>query len=727
MEFLRKLKDFLIKRCSTFFVLLATSICLIVWFFIYSVDSHKVDIKQELKVEKTSVGRMIKGKMIDSFSIVKSIGSRIALNPHNKRYIRNILDQFRLTPELQKNLSWTSFSWSNSNYVIEANTGSTLRGNGFDVSIRDYINLTKTLPGKIHLGAPVVGANSGKWVIPIGIGLVNKRGRYLGAILGGIDISSLAESIQENLMYDNIEVEIVNKSGVSLLTAGSDYSEISKKGQIIDDSEFLEIVKNMQENNIDVSEDVSFAKDGKSYLIQKLDNFPYFLILKYKQEVINKRFWDSLWSRSLDVFVMLLVSFLLLAIAYEAEKGRQKKLINANKIAERVGLAKDRIIFSITHDIKNYIFGLGGLAHMVIDSKGKQEIIDSEDLQTVETMCDQIEELKDFIEDLLEINHMESGGFSLGDMKDVDVKTMVDTVLAFSKSVASNSDVTIKRDVANNLPKLRCDSRRMKQILINIVNNAVKYSKPKSEVIVSARHLKSKNQIYFEIIDQGFGMDEEDIKKYLKGQGGKIDKSDVAMIKKIDSSGLGMPIALKLINLHKGSIKVDSQKDVGTKVSIYFDLSDNKDKVATKKSKYKLSELSDEEKSNNHNKLILLVEDNPVNIKVTCRILDKQGYRVIYAENGRDALAVIEKECPDLILMDGEMPIMNGYETSRNIRKGVGFKKFTRFKDIPIIGLMSSADDVTIKKSLDSGMLAHIEKSTSSTKLLMDIKKYLKD
>ena len=211
--------------------------------------------------------------------------------------------------------------------------------------------------------------------------------------------------------------------------------------------------------------------------------------------------------------------------------------------------------------------------------------------------------------------------------------------------------------------------------------------------------LKSQNQIVIEVIDNGFGMNEEDVQKYLKGKGSTIDKTDISKIKKFDSTGLGIPIVLRLVNLHKAKIEVESKKNVGTKVSIYFNVSAKKDKIITRKGRSTLPELSDNEKLQNSDKLILLVEDNPVNIKVTCRILDKQGYRVIYAENGRDALDIIDKECPDLILMDGEMPVMNGYETTKNIRKGTCFKNFTNIKKVPIIGLMSSADEKTIKKT----------------------------
>ena len=129
---------------------------------------------------------------------------------------------------------------------------------------------------------------------------------------------------------------------------------------------------------------------------------------------------------------------------------------------------------------------------------------------------------------------------------------------------------------------------------------------------------------------------------------------------------------------------------------------------------------------NLRNKTILLAEDNPVNIRVTTKSLESKGYQVRHVENGQEVLAILDKEDFDLILMDGEMPVMNGYDATKAIREGSIFKKFTNYKTIPIIALMSSSDEKTIKRALDSGMNAHIEKSTSRTKLFDVIEGVLK-
>ena len=251
----------------------------------------------------------------------------------------------------------------------------------------------------------------------------------------------------------------------------------------------------------------------------------------------------------------------------------------------------------------------------------------------------------------------------------------------------------------------------MKQILINLVTNAVKYSPPKTTVTITSKHLQETNQIYIEIADQGFGMSEEEIEKYLAGKGKEIDKSEIIEMHKIDSYGIGMPIVLGLIELHNGKIEVESKKGIGTKVKLFFNAGKGLEEQVSPTIETTLPKPV-------KNKSILLVEDNPVSAKVIIKILQNAGYKTHQAWNGKEALIILDEENFDLILMDGEMPIMNGYETTAAIREGESFAKFKEYKTIPIVALMASSNEKTIKRAMDSGMNYYLEKSAYKAKLL---------
>lgn len=106
-----------------------------------------------------------------------------------------------------------------------------------------------------------------------------------------------------------------------------------------------------------------------------------------------------------------------------------------------------------------------------------------------------------------------------------------------------------------------------------------------------------------------------------------------------------------------------------------------------------------------------MVEDNPVNIKITSKVLRDAGYKVTCVENGQEALKILDQQEFDLVLMDGEMPIMNGYDTAKNIREGKYFKNFKSYKTIPIVALMASSDPEIIQKALSSGANSSLEKT----------------
>lgn len=717
MNLFHAIRNILDRKFSVFFILLFVVICSSAWIFINILNILEQKIISNLEIESTRVERILLDRMQSTYGIAKSVNLQILYNSHNKAHINEILQKFKSTPELSESFSWTIFSWSDSDYklIVDAKYG--IMGNHFDLSIRDYISLTKSNPGMLYLGNPVFGSTSKKWMIPGGVGLVDKDNKYLGATVIGFEIDALARVISKDMISKDINIEIINNNGVSILEVDSKYFGVPRKNKSSSNPEILRTLHESKNNKIDVVTNVSFAGNKQAFLIKNLKSPAYSLIFKYDARSINNFLWESLISRSLEIFTMTLTSIALLILVYKIEVLKQK-LIVAKNIAENANEIKDKILFSISHDIKNYIFGIGGLGRMVIDSKNKSEILKNEDLQIVETICEQAEELRYFVEDLLDVNHIDAGGLSLGEIKEAKIQDIINSTLVLSKSLAIKNNVLIKTQIENDLPKFNCDPRRIKQVLMNLVGNALKYNKPNGEVIIVAKYLESSRQLCIEIIDSGFGMSEEEIKKYLAGNGSEIDKSDVMKIKNIDSHGIGVPIILRLVGLHNGKIEVESIKDSGTKVGLYFSLENSlkiKNKALSQKGEF-LSDKSRKKKS--LNKLILLVDDNPVNIKITCRILELEGYQVIYAENGNDAILMIEQHHPDLVLMDGEMPVMNGYDATIKIRKGDLFKSFKKFKTIPIIGLMSSSSEAVIQKSAESGMNDHLEKSTSKTKLL---------
>jgi signal transduction histidine kinase len=257
----------------------------------------------------------------------------------------------------------------------------------------------------------------------------------------------------------------------------------------------------------------------------------------------------------------------------------------------------------ITHDLRNYINGIFGLANIIADNinsyQAKQTKIGAkldDNLKEASELANMLapytNEAFHYLEDMLDTAQAETGKFSLGKIEDCDLSKLIKRLLIFNKGFIRDHRITIETNIEDNLPKLPCDIFRLKQILTNLITNAVKYSKKGNKVNISVRYLNAEDKkilvttssafslpnyndenkgiICIEIADHGIGMTEEEISMALNGNGKNIDKLDLN--KPIDSYGFGIIIVKQLIDLMKGVMEIGSKKGDGTKVRLWFGL-----------------------------------------------------------------------------------------------------------------------------------------------------------
>jgi signal transduction histidine kinase len=250
----------------------------------------------------------------------------------------------------------------------------------------------------------------------------------------------------------------------------------------------------------------------------------------------------------------------------------------------------------ITHDLRNYINGICGLANILaanINSyQAKQAEIGAkldDNLKEVSEIANMLApytgEAFHYLEDMLDSTQVETGKFTLRKIEDCDFRELINRLLIFNKGFINDHLIIIKTDIEDNLPKLPCDIFRLKQLLTNLITNAVKYNKKGGKVNISVKYLKEQQpnpQLYLEISDSGTGMTKGEITSALNGDGQDINKSDLNQ--PIDSHGLGMPIVKQLIDLLSAKMEIESKKGIGTRVKIWFNQFSNlpTDKITLK-------------------------------------------------------------------------------------------------------------------------------------------------
>ena len=245
--------------------------------------------------------------------------------------------------------------------------------------------------------------------------------------------------------------------------------------------------------------------------------------------------------------------------------------------------ANQTLLPQITHDLRNYIGGIFGLANMIahnINSYQAKQIkmgfkLD-DNLKEVSEIANMLapyaNEAFHYLGDMLDVAQGKVEKFNLGKIEDCDLRELISGMLLFNQVFINDHQITIETNIEDNLPKLPCDIFRLKQLLTNLITNAVKYSNRGNKVNITVKHLKTeiKDQIYIEIADHGIGMTKEEISMALNGEGQNIDKLDLDH--PLDSHGLGLPIVKQLVGLMKGEMEIESKKEEGTKIKLWFDI-----------------------------------------------------------------------------------------------------------------------------------------------------------
>lgn len=393
----------------------------------------------------------------------------------------------------------------------------------------------------------------------------------------------------------------------------------------------------------------------------------------------------------------------------ELQSRQKDELEKATAKAEAANAAKSRFLFNMSHDIRtpmNAILGFAAMARKYIDNKAQA-------LDYLEKVALAGDHLLSLINDVLDMAHIESGKVNLK-QDPVNIREFITKFVSIVRESAATSGVSVELSL-NGIQNenIYADAMHLERALLNILSNAVKYSPKGSKVEFTVRQIPSFEgfaNFDFIIKDHGIGMSKEFLAHVFEAFSRERSSTTSGVV----GTGLGLSITKNLIEMMGGKLEIQSEQNVGTTVICHlsFNIQD----------KFYVFQKGEEERPVNTDysvfkgKRVLLVEDNELNREIAVDNLKELGFIVEEAENGAESIQMLKDHKPgyyDLILMDIQMPIMDGYEAATEIRK-LGNPGYSQ---IPIVAMTANAFEEDKQKAFQSGMNGHLTKPVAPQKL----------
>lgn len=495
-----------------------------------------------------------------------------------------------------------------------------------------------------------------------------KISKYLNTrnqILEILTVNTRQGIIIYNLDHDRIEFETQNIKDIRKIYNGSFYDYMN--------DEDIKLIK----NNI-------LNKDFKNQI-----NFE---IKLEKNDILNWYYISAFPSYEKNSLKRIFFT----VSDFTEIKEYNKKLLDAMNETKNANLAKRQFLSSMSHEIRTPITTIIGLTELSLLNVSNHEKI-TENLKNIDISS---KHLLSLVNDILDFSKIESGKIEIK-KEAFDINELIDSTITIIRPQAIEKKLSFIINNHTNSKKIIGDYKKLKQILINILSNAIKYSVISGEISLSIIENINNDQknLKFIIADNGIGMSEDRLKKLFIPYERENYEST--------GTGLGLVITKDIITLMGGTISIDSKIDFGTTVTIVIPFEE-------------ASEINEETNKNYDftGMKILIVDDNSINAKIIKELLEIKGAKISICNNGKKAITCCQKNTYDLILMDIQMPIMNGYDATREIRN----KGYTN----PIVALTANAFSNDIIDTIKCGMNSYLIKPVTMNILYAKVNEYKK-
>lgn len=390
-------------------------------------------------------------------------------------------------------------------------------------------------------------------------------------------------------------------------------------------------------------------------------------------------------------------------------KERTSQLEQAMRAAQKADEAKSEFLANVSHDLRTPMNGVLGMLDIALDHELSPEVRDQ--LQTANRCA---RSLLLLLNDILDMSKIEAGRMTLEKIP-FDVRTLLEDCVKSHQPKAADNHVELRFEVSPEVPEqIAGDPLRIRQILWNLIGNAVKFTED-GAVTVRIEHRSTgegRSMLEIRVQDTGTGIPADKLLSIFE----KFTQADGSVSRRFGGTGLGLAITKKLVELHNGELRVESQLGQGSTfiATLEYDAQEGSGETMPVQAGQPLL------KAAFRGTRILVVEDNRVNQKVVTAILGKRGFSIELANDGREALTKLEQSGNfDLILMDVQMPVLDGLEATRMIRRD------PRWRAVPIVAMTAHAMTGDRENCLEAGMNAYVSKPVLPDHLLQVMDEYL--
>ena len=428
--------------------------------------------------------------------------------------------------------------------------------------------------------------------------------------------------------------------------------------------------------------------------------------LEFSETLINYHkngeiYWLRLDCNPLYDENRVLTGFLAVETDVTKEKQIEKNLEEQKTLAQEANKSKSMFLANMSHEIRTPMNGILGMSNLLLETN-----LDAIQKEKVEIIYESATSLLTILNDILDLSKIEAGKLHIEKIN-FDLQELLKKFLGSMKVSAESKTISLKLELNESIKQWYYgDPIRLRQILINLVGNAIKFTEYGTIKVRVSKD--SNNLIFFEVEDTGIGIEETKIKELFK----EFNQADGSITRKFGGTGLGLTISKRLVEMMGGRIRVQSTYRRGSTFSFYINLPEG--------SEEKKPDESSEIKPFLSNKKVLLVEDNIINQKVVTRMLGKIGLTYDIANNGKESIEFVSNNDYLLVLMDCQMPVMDGYQATREIRG-----QFPEKKELPIIALTANALKEEQDLCFSVGMNDFISKPIFMNTLYNVLKKYI--